>query len=205
MNRRAVLSLIGVLAVSSQGTSRAVSPTVVISQVYGGGGNTSAPLTHDFIELYNRGSAPASLAGWSLQYASASGTGLFGANSGQLTPLSGMIPPGGYVLIQESGGANGVALPTPDIIDPTPIAMAAVAGKVALVNTTDPLGCNGGSTPCDPAALAKIVDLVGYGNTTGNTANFFEGAAPAASLSNTTAALRLNGGATDTDNNGADF
>ena len=65
----------------------AVSPNVVISQVYGGGGNSGAPFTHDFIELFNRGSAPASLSGWSLQYASSTGTGSFGATSGQHTTL----------------------------------------------------------------------------------------------------------------------
>ena len=32
-----------------------VATTVVISQVYGGGGNSGATLTHDFIELFNRG------------------------------------------------------------------------------------------------------------------------------------------------------
>src|SRR5262249_52487066 len=35
--------------------------------------------------------------------------------------------------------------------------------------------------------------------------NFFEGPTPAPGLSNTTAALRANGGCTDTDNNGSDF
>src|SRR6266545_4300063 len=54
---------------------RAVSPDVVISQVYGGGGNAGAPYTHDFVELFNRGSATVSLAGWSVQYTSATGTG----------------------------------------------------------------------------------------------------------------------------------
>jgi hypothetical protein len=77
--------------------------------------------------------------------------------------------------------------------------MAAGAGKVALVNSATGLGCNGGSTPCSAAQLAQIVDLVGYGG-----ANFFEGA-PAAALSNTTAALRNANGCTETDNNASDF
>ena len=34
----------------------AASPDIVISQVYGGGGNAGATFTNDFIELYNRGS-----------------------------------------------------------------------------------------------------------------------------------------------------
>ncbi|MEQ1530867.1 MAG: hypothetical protein ABL925_16240, partial [Methylococcales bacterium] len=33
----------------------AVSPNIVISQVYGGGGNTGATYKNDFIELFNRG------------------------------------------------------------------------------------------------------------------------------------------------------
>ena len=47
---------------------------VVISQVYGGGGNSGATYTHDFIELFNRGTVAQDLTGWSVQYASATGT-----------------------------------------------------------------------------------------------------------------------------------
>jgi len=191
------------LVVAGLGASQplAVSPNIVVSQVYGGGGNTGATYTHDFIELFNRGSTTVSLAGWSVQYASATGTGNFGASSTQLTELSGSIAPGQYLLVQEAQGAGGTTpLPTPDVTDATPIAMSATAGKVALANTTVSLGCNGGSTPCTPAQLALIVDLVGYGG-----ANFFEGAGPAPTLANTTAALRNANGCTETDNNAADF
>jgi hypothetical protein len=182
------------------GPAVAVSPDVVISQVYGGGGNSGAPYTHDFIELYNRGPAAVNLSGWSLQYASATGTGNFGATATQITPLSGIIQPGQYLLVQEaSNAAVGAPLPTPDITDSSPIAMSATGGKVALANIAITLGCNGGSTPCPPSALASIVDLVGYDG-----ANFFEGS-PAPAASNTTAVLRANNGCTDTDNNGADF
>jgi predicted extracellular nuclease len=182
--------------------AEAVSPNAVISQVYGGGGNSGATLTHDFIELFNRGTSSVSLNGWSVQYASATGTGNFGANDNMITPLPDVIlAPGQYLLIQEAQGAGGTtALPTPDVTDATPIAMAATGGKVALVNTTTPLGCNGGSNPCSVAALATIVDLIGYGS-----ANFFEGSAAAPTLSNTTAALRNGGGCTDTDDNASDF
>ena len=180
----------------------AASPNVVISQVYGGGGNTGAQLGNDFVELFNRGAATVSLAGWSIQYASASGTGTFGSAAQFITPLAGSIAPGQYVLVQEaSGGAVGAALPAPDVTDATPINMAAVGGKIALVNTTTPLGCNGSAaSPCSATALASIVDLVGYDG-----ANFFEGAGPAPTLSNTTAAFRAGGGCLDTDSNSADF
>jgi predicted extracellular nuclease len=182
----------------------AASPSgVVISQVYGGGGNTGATHTHDFVELYNAGSAPVSLAGWSIQYASATGTGFLGANAGQLTELTGTIQPGRYLLIQEGAGAgNGVPLPAPDIDDAaTPILMAAGAGKVALARTAASLGCNGSAgQPCSSASLALIEDLVGYGN-----ANFFEGSGAAPTLTNSTSAQRGGNGAIDTDNNASDF
>ena len=48
-------------------------PNIVISQIYGGGGNTGATLRNDFVELFNRGNAPVSVTGWTVQYASASG------------------------------------------------------------------------------------------------------------------------------------
>jgi predicted extracellular nuclease len=188
--------------VALPGPARAVSPSIVISQIYGGGGNSGAPFTNDYVELFNRGAAAASVSGWSLQYSSATGTGNLGANSGQLSELPDVsLAPGQYLLVQEaSTAAVGAPLPAPDVVDPTPINMSATGGKVALVSTTTPLGCNGGSTPCPPSALAQIVDLVGYDG-----ANFFEGPGPAPAASNTTAVLRGAGGCSDTDNNGADF
>ena len=38
--------------------------TVVVSQVFAGGGNAGAPYTNDFVELLNRGSAPAPVPPW---------------------------------------------------------------------------------------------------------------------------------------------
>jgi predicted extracellular nuclease len=57
----------------SMPTAQAVSPDLVVSQVYGGGGNSGATLTNDFIEIYNRGAATVSVDGWSVQYASSAG------------------------------------------------------------------------------------------------------------------------------------
>jgi uncharacterized protein len=194
------LLLTGVL-VGVRDRAEAASQDLVVSQVYGGGGNSGAPLTHDYIELFNRGETSIDLSGFSLQYASATGTGNLGANATQLTELSGSIAPGRYVLVQQSAGAgSGTPLPTPDLIDPTPISMAAGAGKVALVTGTTGLGCNGGSAPCNADQLARIVDLVGYGN-----ANFFEGTGAAPNLNNSTSGFRAAGGCTDTDDNAADF
>ena len=180
----------------------AASPDLVVSQVYGGGGNAGASYSHDFVELFNRGQADASLAGKSIQYASAGGTGNFGASSTQLTELPNVtLRPGEYLLVQEATNDPTVGNPLfANFVDPTPINMSGTAGKVALVTGTDSLGCNGGSTACDAGQLARIVDRVGYGN-----ANFFEGAGAAPTLSNTSSAIRLNGGCNDTDHNAVDF
>src|SRR5687767_15959284 len=66
---------------------RGASPDLVISQIYGGAGSASTLFTHDYIEIFNRGTAPVPLDGYSLQYASATGTGLFAGTSTQLTEL----------------------------------------------------------------------------------------------------------------------
>jgi hypothetical protein len=161
--------------------------TVKISQVYGGGGNSGSTYTNDFIELYNSGSTPVSLDGWSVQATSSTATS-WTAN-GAPTLLSGTIQPGHYYLVQESQGSGGTTpLPTPDATGV--ITMSATNAKVALV---------AGTAPLSGACPSGFVDLVGYGS-----ANCFEAAATPA-LSNTNAAIRRNNGCIDTDNNLNDF
>jgi predicted extracellular nuclease len=56
---------------------QAVSPNIVVSQVYGGAGCGTAGCStykNDYIELFNRGTSAVSLNGWSVQYAAATGT-----------------------------------------------------------------------------------------------------------------------------------
>ncbi len=126
---------------------------VVISQVYGGGGNTGAALRNDFIELFNRGAATVDVTGWSVQYASQTGT------SWQVTPLSGSIAAGRYYLVQEAAGAGGTLnLPAPDAAGS--IAMSATAGKVALASAAQPLE---GSAP---AGTVDFFAYSGLGNST---------------------------------------
>ena len=162
---------------------------VVISQVYGGGGNAGATYHNDYVELYNRGAQPVDLTGWSVQYASATGAG-WGSN---LQPLGGSIGPGQYLLVSlGSGGADGAALPAANIIGL--INMSATNGKIALTNSFDELVGN-----C-PLGDAHLMDLVGYGS-----ADCREGTTTAPSGSNTEAMFRLGNGATDTDRNGSDF
>jgi len=164
-----------------------VQPKIVISQIFGGGGNSGAPFRNDFIELFNGGPIAVSAAGWSVQYASAT------ASTWSVTPLPNLLlGPGQYLLIQEgSGGTNGSGLPTPDVNGI--INLAATAGKVALVNGTTALS---GSCPNS----SSIIDFVGYGST----ANCFR-VAPAPAPANATSVARKTDGCTDTQTNSTDF
>jgi beta-lactamase superfamily II metal-dependent hydrolase len=177
----------------------AASLGVVISQIYGGGGNASAPYQNDYIELFNRGSQSVSLNGWSVQYGSATSATFSAANT---TLLSGIINPGKYVLIRGAAGTSctgapcGVVLPVSADFTTT-TNLSGTAGKVILVSNSTAFASNGCSlTPV-------VADFVGYG-TGASGANCFQVVA-AATLSNTTAAVRGSGGCTDTRNNGGDF
>ncbi len=162
---------------------------VVISQFYGGGGNSGATYVNDYVELYNRGASAVDLTGWSLQYASSTGSGW----DFNRQPLGGTIATGEYYLIAlASGGANGASLPPANVTGL--INMAAANGKLALVRSFTGLV---GSCPIfDPS----IADFVGYGS-----ADCGEGSRTTAAGSNTSALFRENGGSVDTDNNANDF
>jgi hypothetical protein len=117
--------------------------------VYGGGGNSGATYTNDFIEVFNPTPTATSVAGYSVQYASSTGS------TWQVTNLPNVtLQPGQYLLVQESQGAGGTTpLPTPDASGN--IAMSATAGKIALVSATTALS---GTCP-----TTNVVDLVGDG------------------------------------------
>ncbi|MEP6922925.1 MAG: lamin tail domain-containing protein, partial [Pyrinomonadaceae bacterium] len=152
-----------------------ISSTLVISQVYGGGGNSGATYKNDFIEIFNLSNTTVNLTGYSVQYFSSSGS------AGGSTPLTGMLQPGQYYLIQEAQGSGGTAdLPMPDATGT--IALSGTNGRVDLLDGT-----------------STLVDRVAYG-----TATPAEGTATPA-LTNPTSARRLANGCTDTDNNSADF
>ncbi|MBB3112195.1 2',3'-cyclic-nucleotide 2'-phosphodiesterase (5'-nucleotidase family)/predicted extracellular nuclease [Paenibacillus phyllosphaerae] len=159
---------------------------IVISQVYGGGGNGGAPLKNDFIELYNPTNQDIDLTGWQIEYASATGAWpTSGSNIHTLT--SGTIKAGGYYLVQEAAGASttAAALPSPD--QSGNLAMGGTNGKIRIKD-------NSGS----------LVDQVGYG-----TVNEAEGGAATGAISATTSAIRKDlasgGRGLDTDVNANDF
>lgn len=166
-----------------------VADHVVISESYGGGGNSGAVYKNDFIELYNPTSSKVDISGWEVFYTSTTGTFSTKSDLYYKVPNDTKIEAGGYFLIQAAAGAGGTLdLPTPDA--ECNIAMGASGFKVKLENA------------------GSIVDFVGAGK-----ANDSEGSLPAPAPSNSTSVQRKdnNGkslGVTngwDTDNNGNDF
>lgn len=199
MKRFVTIVLAVAMCAALVGVAAASNP-VRISQVYAGGGNTSAPFLRDYVELFNSGQTPVTLTGWSLQYGSSTGTVNLGACTNCLFVFpAATIQPCGYYLVALAqgtgcgGGGCGVALTTPDATGL--INMGASAGKIGLKPDaiTTPF-TPGGSPP------ASLVDEVGWGTS----ANLYETSA-AGGLSNTAAAVRKLGGMQDTDNNLNDF
>src|SRR5471032_1064921 len=87
---------------ASLGLPALAASDVVISQVYGGGGNSGALYRNDFIEIFNRSASPVNLTNWSVQYASAAGS------SWAVTALPAIeLQPGQYLLVQQAQGAGG--------------------------------------------------------------------------------------------------
>ncbi|MGE7611529.1 S-layer homology domain-containing protein [Paenibacillus sp. NPDC101420] len=180
----------------------AASAHVVISQVFGGGGNNGAPYSYDFIELYNPTDDDVDLNNYAVQYASKAGA-FTAVTSGtvSMTPLTGkVIKSHGFLLIQGAKGANAPAdLPVQaDVIGN--INLSGTEGKVAL--TSIQAAISGISDP-------SVVDFLGFGG-----ANESEGTKLSA-LSNSTSAQRRSedgsntgpgkGAGLDTDNNSTDF
>ncbi|HWO62355.1 MAG TPA: lamin tail domain-containing protein, partial [Umezawaea sp.] len=170
----------------------APSPDALIAEVYGGGGNSGATLTQDFVELANKGAAAVAVDGWSVQYLPASASA---SSTWQTTPLAGSIAAGGRFLVGEAKGTGGtVELPTTDATGT--IAMSGTGGTIALVSGTTALTCK---TAAACAADPTVKDLVGYG-----TATVVREGTPTGNLANTTSAAR-GAALPDTDDNAADF
>ncbi|MDP3043133.1 MAG: lamin tail domain-containing protein [bacterium] len=162
------------------------SQNILISEIYGGGGNSGSYWKNDFIEIYNPNNFSIPLDGWSVQYASATG------DFKGITKLNKNIPAKSYYLIQgQAEGGGEMNIPMPDATGD--ISMSATAGKVALVNNANPIISK---------ADENVIDFIGYGS-----ANEFEGQATSSPGGNVKSLARkiVNGIMQDTDNNNIDF
>src|SRR4051812_37812552 len=163
---------------------------VVISQVYAGGQSGTAPIRSDYIELFNPGTDPVPVDGWSVQYASREGP------TWRRALLTGTIPPGGFYLVQGVSGEAGAELPTPDAAGG--LALAAGNGRLALVRTNRALAC-GADPGC--ATAPDVVDFVGYGPGTVS----FAGSGPAPSPGRDGTLVLAVDGCGETDDNATDY
>jgi hypothetical protein len=163
--------------------------SVVISQVYSGGGSAEGTFANDFIELFNRSKSTVDLKGWSVQYAAGSG------KTWKVMKLQGKLKAGHYLLLQQSAGsadpAAGQQMPTPDLTGKLSLAIS--AGKVALMKSNK---ANTDFCPLGP----DVVDFVGW-----RSANCAEYGVPSPVLGYTTAAQRAGVGCVDSERNAADF
>jgi hypothetical protein len=204
--RRIILFVIFTLPAAPLNASLFAQPAahVVISELYGGGGNSGSTYTHDFIELYNPTPSDVVMSDWSVQYQSGSGSGPFTA----IAKYSGTIRSHRFFLIQANPGSGGTTpLPAPDAV--AGITLAATSGKVALCSDT--IGVSGPASP-------GVVDFAGYG-----TSNLFEGTGPSPAPGNAASVERkasagsdapsmapggaeeFSGNGRDSDENGNDF
>jgi hypothetical protein len=165
---------------------------VVISQVYGGGGNDGSGFNGDFAEIFNRSNAPVNLTGWSFQSARVTDQGF----DSRIAFLGGIINPGEYrLIIANQLSPLGAALPAADFVPGTLFGMESSFGRVALVSTGNLLHTD--------YNRSDVVDLVGYGNFNPNPS--FEGVAPTGVLDDIHVAVRKQGGCQDTNQNAIDF
>jgi uncharacterized protein len=192
----------GLTTSTSTIAARNAAEGLVISQVYGGAGSRSALFNRDYVELFNRSTAPVSLAGLQIHVAGSSGDFALAAT----LPQSAVVPPGGYYAVGFAAGEQGADLRV-DAATSTITNLLPGSGKIALVREapvdpaqapdagTQALGCGPGACESD-----RIVDLVGYGIAS---AHEGESAAPAAGVA--LAIVRKGAGCIDTENNANDF
>lgn len=187
---------LAVLAVPAQ----AASAGLVISEVFGGNGASNTSLyNQDYVEIHNISGSAISLTGKSVQYRSATGSGV---PSG-VVALSGSVPAGGYYLVGLASTAPAVTNPAPTLpvtpdVSSGGVNLSSASGTVILANKVTALSATElpvGNVVTNGAT--NVIDLMGYG-----ASNTYEGTA-AAGLTALKVLARTS--ATDRDTNNLDF
>lgn len=146
---------------SGMATIATLIPNIMITEVYGGGGNSGAVYQNDFVELYNNTASSIDISSWSVQYYSSTGTSV----NSTIIPSGSSIAGKGYFLVAgASAGPIGDLLPTPDVSGS--IDLSGSKGKVVLysVDTNQTL-----SNSTDLGLIignSAFVDYVTYGSAT---------------------------------------
>src|SRR5687767_9183461 len=165
LRKRAVFGLS--LAVAATGfyahpaSANPAGTGLVISEVYGAGGNSGATYNADFVEIFNPTTGSLDLTGMAVQYRSSTGVGT------SSFALNGSVAAGDTYVIQMSApGTTGAAL-SPDATAAPAFTMSGTDGQVLLKATTAAFSGSG-----NLAGNPALVDMVGYGDG----ATSFEGA-----------------------------
>jgi subtilisin-like proprotein convertase family protein/nitrous oxidase accessory protein NosD len=186
-----------IAAVSLAAIPALAEAQVRISAVYGGGGATASGYNADYVELFNAGTQPQSLAGWALQYQAAGTVGAFASK----IDLSGTIQPGRYFLVRTNNtSATGIVPTASADLTSAAIDMSASTGKIVLVSSTTFL-----TSEC---ATTNVVDYVGYGVTANCREPQVAGTTTSQNApvpSTTTQISRAAGGLIDRNQNNIDF
>ena len=188
----APLAAVPAFAVEASPAAAGSSP-VIINEAYLSGGSTGAAFKNKFVELYNTSDAPVSLDGWSLQYRSATGTGV----PSSVVPLTGTIAAKGFHLLK--GGSNGTVgldLPAADTTA-TGFNPAIGGGTIVLAKQATAVTNLATGSVVEPA---NVADLLGYGSSL--TFETLAATAPAGT-GDVKSLNRSNG--VDSNNNSADF
>ena len=175
-------------------TAAQAANQVRISQVYGGGGSSSATTFNvDYVEIFNSGPTPVNVGGWTIEYGS--NTGNWGSSASNIFtfPADTFIQPCRYILVGCGTPGSGGAPLSPAADFSGGLTISATSGKVALFSAVNT------NLACGAEVPGTLVDKVSFG-----TANCPEGTNVGA-LTNVQAAVRNGGGMSDTDSNLADF
>lgn len=199
--RTAVLSIVSValvvvacnvgpadIQVATDLVRQSLGQPLVLSQIFGGDSTGDGVYSNDWVELHNTSNQPVTLGGYSLQYASASGTSWIKV----ILPDAG-VRAGGYFLVQ-IGKADG-GNPVPADFSSSVFNMSPEKGKIALVGSTATL-------PVGACPNTTVVDFIGYG--AANCAESQDGGT-APTMSAVKTLERRNNGCLDTDSNKDDF
>ena len=134
--RKLMAASFGGMLIATVGASSS-NAAVIINEVYAGGGSSVAATTYtrDFVELYNTGPVPVSLAGYTLQYASAAG--LF-TNTIVAFDVGSVIGAGDYLTVVTGGaGSAGATLGATDANYIAPTSSASLSNSGGAVRLFD--------------------------------------------------------------------
>jgi hypothetical protein len=198
---RFLAAIFFLLIFSSLSTAQSTAdPNIRISQIYTRGGEAGATFQNDYVELFNRGNTDVDINGWSLNISNFSGIPpniQYSATNIKLFSSTGIISPGGHLLIKFGGsGTNGQPITISDI-NLNPFPLSDTGGQIVLLAKDKTLPFS--YCPAAPDLTGVVVDYVGYG-----IAICYEGTVTLAPPSDK-ALWRIGGGCTDNNDNLADF